>query len=89
MSIINNGGPAFPSKKRVFRQGYETNEFEPVGGMTLRDYFAASVNVGEYFPIETFKNSYGRKPNFKELAEYIAQIRMLEADAMLKAREAK
>ena len=41
-----DGGQAFPSKKRVYRAGYATSEFEPVGGMSLRDYFAAKAMRG-------------------------------------------
>lgn len=41
MSDAKNGGQAFPSKKRVWRAGYATNDYEPVDGMTLRDYFIA------------------------------------------------
>ena len=40
------GGPAFPSKKRIQRAGYATQEFEPVDGMTLRDYFATKAMQG-------------------------------------------
>jgi hypothetical protein len=43
VSRPNDGGPAFPQKKRINRDGYWTDEFEPVGGMTLRDYFAAKA----------------------------------------------
>ena len=39
----DTGGPAFPSKQRIYRAGYATSEFEPVSGMTLRDYFAAKA----------------------------------------------
>lgn len=34
---------AFPGSRRVQRMGYATDEFEPVAGMTLRDYFAAKA----------------------------------------------
>jgi len=40
-----NGGPAFPSKRRVMRAGYFTNEFEPVDGMSMRHYAAIALKV--------------------------------------------
>ncbi len=43
MSDAKTGGPAFPSKKRIHRAGYATAEFEPVEGMTLRDYNASKA----------------------------------------------
>lgn len=46
MSEPNNGGPAFPGTKRVYRAGYPTDEFEPANGMTIRDYFAAKALQG-------------------------------------------
>ena len=41
MEKTETGGPAFPN-------GYDVTQgqFEPHGGMTLRDYFAAQVLVG-------------------------------------------
>ena len=73
MSDTYNGGPAFPSKNRVFRQGYETNEFEPVGGMTLRDYFAAKALAVLYMEADDDDHS--------------AQRAYEMADAMLQARK--
>jgi hypothetical protein len=57
-------------------------------GMTLRDYFAASVDVSIYQPLVMLKNKINRDPTVAELAAYIADIRMVEADALLKARAA-
>lgn len=74
------GGPAFPTS---FNKDYPT---EIVGGMTLRDYFAASVDVSIYQPLQMLKNKIKRDPTVAELAAYIADIRMVEADALLKAR---
>lgn len=56
----------------------------PIPGMTLRDYLAGQVDVSVYNPITAFKNSKGHGPNIPKLAEYVAKIRMIEADAMLK-----
>jgi hypothetical protein len=74
---MNTGGPAFPSKKRVWIDGYATKEFEPVEGMTLRDYFAAKAMQG-------FVSREASNPKAIYLyAEYAYEM----ADAMLKARE--
>ena len=44
----DNGGQAFPGERMewVGRVGCETHELRPVGGMTLRDYFAAKALAG-------------------------------------------
>ncbi|AXT88320.1 hypothetical protein CJ015_07120 [Bordetella bronchiseptica] len=57
-----------------------------VGGMTLRDYFAAKADVSLYGPADALATKLGRMPTMKELAECIAELRLLEADAMLAAR---
>ena len=56
-------------------------------GMTLRDYFAAKVDVSVYNPSETYEAYYGKMPSIEQLAEHTVMIRLAEADAMLKARE--
>lgn len=73
--VNRDGGPAFPSKKRVFRQGYETNEFVHVDGMTLREYFA----------IRAFQTRLAKHSDWT-LDELTEQAYM-DANAMLKARE--
>lgn len=55
-------------------------------GMSLRDYFAAKCNVEVYVPVDVFYRTYGRNPDASELAKLIAEIRYIEADAMLAAR---
>ena len=71
------GGPAFPSKKRIYRAGYVTNEFEPIEGMTLRDYFAAKA-----------MQAILSNPNYELPDEKLAGSSYVIADVMLKAREA-
>jgi hypothetical protein len=66
-----NNPPAFPSKKRIFKAGYSTSEFEPVDGMTLRDYFAAKA-------MQEFIGVLGLTDGTKKAYEW--------ADAMLKVR---
>lgn len=76
MSDIKTGGPAFPEKKRVHRAGYETDEFEPCSGMTLRDYFAGKAMQG----ICTHQDTWGMAVEEIVLQSYAI------ADAMLAAR---
>jgi hypothetical protein len=57
--------------------------------MTLRDYFAAHVDVSAYKPLQNLTATLGRAPTVMELSDHIANIRSIEADAMLKARDAK
>jgi len=65
--------PAFPQKQQIYRAGYATNEYKPVDGMTLRDYFAAKAML---------RTSVGS--SYEQLAKTAYEI----ADAMMKAREA-
>lgn len=84
MSTVNDGGPAFPAPKNSLdRAG-------PLGGMTLRDYFAAKALVG-LFAIEA-------NPRVGEICEpfradkhcdQMAEISYQLADAMLRARGEK
>ena len=89
MSRKDNGGPAFPVAD------YDHQTFAPsnieetrrlLSGMSLRDYFAAKSNPDLYAPVDIFYRTYGRNPDVNELAKLIAEIRYIEADAMLAAR---
>lgn len=85
MNKTNTGGSAFPSPSVTLPNGdVMYGEF----GMTLRDYFAAHADVSIYRPLESLTDKLHRRPTNGEMAEYIASIRAIEADAMLKAREA-
>ncbi|MEQ3620533.1 MAG: hypothetical protein ABNH42_04240 [Marinobacter sp.] len=79
MSEVNSGGPAFPVPNDA-----NVNDQE---GMTLRDYFAAKCDVSFYAPSETLERQMGRNPTIGEMADYIASIRYIEADAMLAQRD--
>ena len=71
-----NNPPAFPSKRRIQRNGYLTNEYEPCGGMTLRDYFAAKA-------MQSYLNGDDRDIfTYDEWATVSYEM----ADAMLKER---
>jgi hypothetical protein len=43
---INDGGPAFPSYASGAQGAACNTRFEPIGGMTLRDWFAGQAAVG-------------------------------------------
>lgn len=94
MNKINMGGPAFPSKKRVYIDGYLTKEFEPVDGMTLRDYFASSVDMDVTINQQELAEQIVGRPFPENQLEILvfrldlaARVRYMSADAMLKARE--
>lgn len=93
MSKPNDGGPAFPMP--ISNGGYSI-----IQGMSLRDYFAASVQVpddmgwcadalmGEPAPDWTSRGDYDN--NIKCAAWWAtarARYRLMEADAMLAERE--
>ncbi|TWC18149.1 hypothetical protein FBY06_11574 [Pseudomonas sp. SJZ085] len=82
MDQQKGGGPAFPVTP--------DNDVRTNGaggyGMTLRDYFAAKCEIAMYAPGDIFYRTYGRNPDATELAALIAEIRFIEADAMLAAR---
>ena len=73
----NNGGPAFPEKKPRYVAGYATNEFDPVSGMSLRDYLAAKALQA----ICTHNDTWGL--GLEEIGPKAYAI----ADLMLRARE--
>ena len=68
-----NSPPAFPQKRQIYRAGYATKEYEPVEGMTLRDYFAAKA-------MQELIGVLGLTDGTRKAYEW--------ADAMMKAREA-
>ena len=74
MNSTNTGGPAFPGS----RWDAEQDLYLPCEGMTLRDYFAAKAMQGQL-----------SRPNAAYLQEEeVAKVAHMQADAMLKAREA-
>lgn len=82
---IDNGGFAFP-----------TNDIHQVGavvvskgtdGMTLRDWFAGQADIPWNAVIETYRIKTGRdSPTVLEIASYRAELKYIEADAMIAAR---
>lgn len=94
MTTINNGVPAFPHEYKYGDGTAHRND-----GMTLRDYFAIhSGATSEGIGVETAEKMVGRKApdwasdateNIKFWAEVRAKLAYIEADAFLRAREAK
>ena len=78
MSIINNGGPAFPTGTWEYDGQNNVLPYQ-AGGMTLRDYFAAKAMQG------ICASGPGSHMTNDRIAAEAYEI----ADAMLKAREAK
>jgi hypothetical protein len=75
MSNTNTGGPAFPAFEH--HAGY--GQMLAVGGMTLRDYFAAKAMQS------ILAREHGRSTT---TLEFVGNHAYQYADAMLKAREA-
>jgi len=74
----DNGGQAFPQAESDYSGSKE--------GMTLLDHFASSADVRVYGPADAYHRAYAKYPNMNELAEYVADIRYIEARAMLAER---
>ncbi len=84
MSNTNTGGPAFPAFEH--HAGY--GQMLAVGGMTLRDYFAAKAMqsiLPSYQNVFDDETGSDDDPTFPEL---LAKDAYVMADAMLKVREA-
>lgn len=86
---IDDGGRAFPSAP---------NASIHRDGMSLRDYLAAHVDIGDVddLPVLLGEQLLGREiPSYHDdvlgclawRAEYRARLRYIEADAMIKARK--
>lgn len=98
MTTINDGGPAFPVWELNGKGQPEMTGF----GMTLRDYFAAKAEglhddaTPEFAEALTGRKQpdvvHGSPENMLEWARFRADadavLRYIQADAMLRAREA-
>lgn len=80
---IKDGGPAFPTSEQ---QG-DNPEFITIGGMSLRDYFAAKAMQG----MISAHNQNGEWTGCGDIKmnEILSETAYSIADAMLKAREEK
>jgi hypothetical protein len=77
MDNIKDGGPAFPQLVR--RPSFDSVEFETLGGMTLRDWFAGQALVGIMSTDGAFERADRR-------SEFVAVKAFEFADAMIAAR---
>lgn len=77
--------PAYPCSDAI-RHDFETGGHGSIG-LTKREVFAMEVDVSAYSPYQTWCNKHGAPPTVDQLAEYIASIRIIEADALLAALE--
>jgi hypothetical protein len=93
MMSTDTGGAAFPIALGWVECDMSTGHQTVVDvrdldrGMTLRDYFAAKCDIQMYAPADSFYRKYARNPTINELAVWIAEIRFIEANAMLKERD--
>jgi hypothetical protein len=79
MSNTNTGGPAFPGVEYKQPGGVGVSVMTIVGGMTLRDYFAAKA-MQSYLADRAWQAEIPHSET--------AMVAYIVADAMLKAREA-
>lgn len=91
-----SGIPAFPQTSIDRGCGLETADSYGLGGMDLRDYFAAHVSVSDDYAQSIKEALVGRAcPSWASQkleylafeAEFEARLRGLKADAMLKERQ--
>jgi hypothetical protein len=66
------------------REDYQSDLPNGQVGMSLREYYASKCDVSLYKPADALERKYEKLPTMQELADYIAAIRFLEADAMIK-----
>jgi hypothetical protein len=89
MDTTKTGGPAFPIADPFALRPRDEKELERIAsGMSLRDWFAATVDIPWSAVLATLERKGEKDVTAGRLAEYRAHLRYLEADAMLRAREA-
>jgi hypothetical protein len=84
MSATNDGGPAFPTTKSLSHSNGDESRCETIGGMSVRDWFAAQAVVS-ILQDERYANC-GNEP---AVALEVARFAGLVADAMLAERAKK
>jgi len=93
VSTNEDGGAAFPGSVVYDGSRQEVNlagVYYDLGGMSLRDYFAAHADVPWNAVIETIMKNYGvegKTYTIGELMAYRASMCYAQADAMLKERK--
>ena len=78
---VDDGGPAYP--------GVLGPPSEFTTGMTIRDWFAGQADVPWNAVIETLAMRGNKKPTVDDVLQYRAEVKYLEADAMIAARKAR
>lgn len=88
----NTGGPAFPCLEATLTgigsDGEERFDTEAHGGMTLRDYFAATAPISVADANGAFYLTNGRNAGMREMINMLAVLRGTYADAMIAERAA-
>ncbi len=78
------GGPAFPQNTKIMLPAGQEVHQGFMGGMTLRDYFAAKALQGM---LSDHTNQMGEDEDWNGFCQSNAESAYAMADAMLKARE--
>lgn len=88
-----DGGPAFPTSIRKDENymdagGYGRSRTVTVqeGGMSLRDWFAATIDIPWAHAREVAQTQLYRAPSIEEVINARVQLRFKEADMMLEER---
>lgn len=86
-----DGGPAFPTHQELERYDDERGRWQtyylPLGGMSMRDYFAGQALAGLMAGVS--RDADCRREMFNGDVGWSVVVAYKVADAMLKAREAK
>lgn len=83
---IDHGGFAFPTLEIKAPNGSTLSTGSD--GMSLRDWFATHADVPWNAVLETLALRGNSRPTVSEMAAYRAELKYIEADAMLAARKA-
>lgn len=83
----NDGGPAFPTTKKVGLEPYTREEVVPLSGMALRDYFAGQALAG-FMQHNGWVGYFDDKKHRESLLTNFTRDAYAVADAMLKAEGA-
>lgn len=78
---LDDGGPAFATSHRGYPYGDKGQR-----GMSLRDWFAGSVNVTQR-EILDYLDTNGMAHLFENKIQAEGAVRLMKADAMLAARQ--
>lgn len=81
-----DGGPAFPHAQRLWDNDAQSWAVHSVGGMTLRDYFAAAALQGMLANPGMGRATYNALPEGEKVCDEFARVAYSTADAMLTAR---